>query len=314
MAKSKTTYKVRNWAEYNKGLQNRGSITFWLSEDAIANWYETEKTGKRGSSPKYSDVAIETMVTMQSIYGLAGRQCVGFVMSLFEMMAIDLSVPDHSTVSRRKGKLTIELSVTPADEARHVVIDATGIKIYGEGEWKTKCHGVSKRRTWRKLHLAVDDKTLEILAVEVTGNDASDGGQLPALVDAIEDDIYQVSADGGYDYASCHEAIAEHHAQAAIPPRSNAKIWQHGNCKAPPHPRDVALRYIRKHGRKKWKRDSHYHQRSLAETAMFRFKAIFSAKASSRKFANQVTELKLKCKLLNQMIQLAKPVSVAVTT
>jgi hypothetical protein len=190
------------------------------------------------------------------------------------------------------------------------VVDSTGVKVYGEGEWKTRQHGVSKRRTWRKLHLGVDEATGEILAAVVTGNETHDGQVLEELLDQIEGDIEQVTTDGTYDHRHCYDDITQRGAQPVIPPRKDAKIWQHGNCKAPPHPRDEHLRYIRKHGRKKWERDSNYHRRSLAETTMFRLKAIFGGKLRSRKFDNQAIELFIQCLALNRMIQVAKPQSV----
>ena len=287
-------YRIRNWSEYNAGLKRRGSITFWLDEAVIEQWLNQERTGKRGASHTYSDLAIETVVTIKSIYKLAGRQTVGFVASSFELMQLDLAVPDHSTLSRRLAALDTDLPVVPKEGARHVVIDATGIKIYGEGEWKTRQHGISKRRTWRKLHLAVDERTGEVLAAEVTLNDKKDGQVLGILLDRIEDELEQVSADGAYDGRDCYEAIQERKAKAAIPPRKDAKIWQHGNSKLDPHPRDQNLRLIRKHGRAKWKRLISYHRRSIAETAMFRFKTIFGPQAAARTFDNQVSELKLK--------------------
>lgn len=309
MSKEPKSYRVRNWAEYNAGLKQRGRITFWLDEEAVKTWLNRGKTGRRGASCTYSDLAIETVVMIKSVYSLAGRQAVGLVESVFALMDIDLAVPEHSTVSRRLASLDIELRATPKGDERHVVIDATGIKIYGEGEWRTRQHGVSKRRTWRKLHLAVDEATGEILAAEVTANDKKDGQLLAPLLAGIADDIEQVSADGAYDQRDCYDTLSERDIKAAIPPRKDAKIWQHGNTKAAPHPRDENLRAIRKHGRKKWKRLCHYHRRSLAETAMFRFKTSFSPQAFSRLFKNQVAELKLKGKALNKMIQLAKPES-----
>ena len=235
------------------------------------------------------------------------------VTAIFDLMEVDLRVPEHSTVSRRLASLEVKLPVLPREGARYVVIDATGIKIYGEGEWKTRQHGASKRRTWRKLHLAVDETSGEILAAEVTRNDKKDGQLLEPLLELVEANIEQVGADGAYDQRSCYDLLSERNVKAAIAPRKDAKIWQHGNCKQAPHPRDENLRAIRKHGRKKWKRLCHYHRRSLAETTMFRFKTTFTAQASSRCFKNQVVELKLKCKALNKMIQLAKPQSYLVT-
>lgn len=301
---------IRNWSEYNAGLKRRGSLTFWLEETVLDAWYNSTLSGKRGASNDYSDLAIATFATLKSVYQQAGRQTQGLLESLFELMGIDLSVPDHSTVSRRIGKLEVSLPVIPKDRAVHVVVDSTGIKVYGEGEWKTRQHGVSKRRTWRKLHLGVDEATGEIVAAVVTPNHVHDGEVLGELLEQIEGEIEQVSADGAYDHRHCYQEITERDARAVIPPRKDAKIWQHGNCKAPVHPRDENLRYIRKHGRKKWKRDAHYHRRSIAETTMFRFKATFGGRVRYRNFDNQGVELLLQCAALNRMIQAAKPASV----
>jgi len=306
------SYRVRNWSEYNAGLKQRGSVTFWLDEAALAGWSDPKRSGRRGASKHYSDLAIATFETVKSVYRLAGRQTQGFIESLFSLMGLSLEVPDHSTVSRRKGELEVVLPVVPRAGAVHVVIDSTGIKVYGEGEWKTRQHGVSKRRTWLKLHLSVDETSGEILSAVVTGNDTHDGEVFEDLLTGLEADIEQVSADGAYDQAHCYDALLPLQAQAGIPPRKNAKIWQHGNCKAPPHPRDENLRSIRRQGRKKWKQESNYHRRSIAETTMFRMKAAFGGVVRSRKFENQATELLLQCSVLNRMIQLAKPESVNV--
>ena len=304
------SYRIRNWSEYNAGLKQRGSLTVWLDEAVLSQWNNTEKTGKRGASETFSDLAISTFETMKSIYGLAGRQTEGLLGSVFKLMGIELRVPEHSTVSRRKGRLSIALPVVPTDGARHVVVDSTGIKVYGEGEWKTRQQGVSKRRTWRKLHLGVDESTGEILAAVVSTPNVHDGEVLEDVLTGIEGEIEQVSADGAYDQRQCYDAIDTHQATAAIPPRKNAKIWQHGNCNAPPLPRDETLRAIRRRGRKAWKRASKYHRRSIAETTMFRLKATFGGKLRSRCFDNQATELLLQCLVLNRMIQIAKPETV----
>ena len=313
MKKKPNKYRIRNWSEYNAGLKRRGEITFWLEEEVIAQWLNQEATGKRGASNSYSDLAIEVVAMIKSVYRLAGRQAVGLVESVFKLMQVKLRVPDHSTLSRRLGKLAINLAVVAKEGARHIVIDATGVKVYGEGEWKVRQHGYSKRRTWRKLHLAIDEQTGEILATEVSPSERKDAQLFVPLLDAIQADIDQVSADGAYDQRDCYTAVSKHQAKVAIPPRKDAKIWQHGNCKQDPHPRDENLRLIRKHGRAKWKRLVNYHRRSLAETTMFRFQTSFGSKAFSRLFINQIAELKLKCKALNKMIQLAKPVSYFVT-
>lgn len=303
----KPQYRIRNWSEYNAGLKTRGSLTFWVEESVLEQWVVEDLSGKPGASPLYSDLAIQTMATVKAVYRLAGRQCQGFLESIFELMGIDLPVPDHSTLSRRVGKLAIDLPVIPKQGARHVVVDSTGVKVYGEGEWKTRQHGVSKRRTWRKLHLGVDEATGEIVAMVVTTNDVADGEVLEDILEQIEHEIEQVSTDGAYDHRHCYDEIDARGAKAVIPPRKDAKIWQHGNRKDKPHQRDENLRSIRKHGRKRWKRDSGYHRRSIAETTMFRFKTIFGGNLSARKFDNQAVELFIKGVALNRMIQIAKP-------
>ena len=250
--------------------------------------------------------------TFKSIYSLARRQAEGFIKSLFTLMNLGLPVPEHSTVSRRLGSLAISLPVEKSSKPRHLVVDLAGIKVYGEGEWKTRQHGAGKRRTWRKLHLGVDESTGEIVSAVVTTNNYHDSQVIGDILEGVEGDIEQVSADGAYDTSQCYEQITERQAQAIIPPRRNAKIQQHGNCKLPPLPRDENLRKIRQMGRKKWKRECGYHRRSLAETTMFRLKCIFGGKVTSPKFENQSTELFLQCVTLNRMNQICRPESYVV--
>jgi len=301
------SYRIRNWSEYNAGLKQRGNLTFWISDETCEHWLTQDRTGQRGASTIDSDLAILTFATVKVVYRQAGRQTQGFLESIFALMDIELTVPDHSTVSRRLKTLEIQLPVIPQESARHIVVDSTGIKVYGEGEWKTRQHGISKRRTWRKLHLGVDESTGEIVSAKVTSNDIHDGQVLPSLLDEIEDDIYQVSADGAYDHKHCYEEIAARDAIAIIPPRKNAKVWYRKNCKIAPHQRDENLRYIRKYGRKAWKIDHQYHRRSLAETTMGRHKRAFGGIVTSHNFENQVIELLIQCRVLNRMIQIAKP-------
>jgi transposase len=310
----KQQYRIRNWPEYNAALQQRGSLTFWFSEEALEEWVYPEPTGAMGSPVTFSDLAIETLVIVKSLYHIAGRQATGFVASVFGLMGVELRVPDHSTVSRRMRNLQISLPVRETADARHVVVDSTGIKVYGEGEWKVRQHGVSKRRTWIKLHLGVDEKTGEIVATVISTNNVADSQALPDLLEQMEDDIEQVSADGAYDTENSYRTIENHGAIPVIPPRKNAVIKQHGNCSAPPRTRDQTLRSIRKQGRKRWKQKARYHRRSLAETTMFRHKTAFGGKVRSRRFDNQATELLCQCAILNRMIQQGKPQSVPVAT
>ena len=186
-------------------------------------------------------------------------------------------------------------------------MDSTGAKVYGEGEWKVRQHGISKRRTWLKLHLCVDEATLEIVSAVASTNDISDAEVLSDLLEDVPGKIEQVSADGAYDQRKCYNTLNKHGAKAAIPPRKGARIWQHGNSKAERHNRDENLRRIRKVGRKKWKEESNYHRRSLAETTMFRFKTIFGDRLQTRRMENQFKELLLKSAILNRMTHLGRP-------
>lgn len=304
----KSHYRIRNWSDYNRSLTNRGSLTFWISEDLIDNWLEDEKSGRRGSSPKYSDAAITAMAQIKFVFHQAGRQTSGFVGSVFRLMKVELPVPDHSTLSRRMTDLEVELPVRPSKKARHIVVDSTGLKVYGEGEWKVRTHGVSKRRTWRKLHLEVDQTTNEIIVSGASGNDVSDSEMFVEMIEQTDEEIEQVSCDGAYDKKKVYEAIEKKKiGRAAIPPQKNAKIWKHGNSQGEKLLRDENLRHIRRTGRAKWKRESNYHRRSKAETAMFRYKTIFTDKLQSRKQENQFQEMHIKSAILNQMTHLGMP-------
>jgi hypothetical protein len=310
--KDKPSYRVRNWADYNKSLVNRGSLTVWINEEAIKAWRDPEQSGAQGRPVTYSDVAIECMAMLQAVYGLPLRGTQGLVQSIFELMKIALSVPHYSTLSRRKRRVEIELPKRKPGQGVHVVIDSTGVKVFGEGEWKVRQHGYTKRRTWKKMHIAVDEATGEILAVGVTDNSVADGSMLPTLLDKIEEPIIQVSGDKAYDKRKCYDAIRKREAVASIPPQKGARIWQHGNTKGERHIRDENIRTIRKKGRKAWKIESGYHRRSIAETSMSRYKRILGSTISARTFEGQTTEIKVRCKILNKMNELGRPDSVLI--
>jgi hypothetical protein len=310
--KKKTTYRTRNWREYNRALRQRGSLTVWISDDARANWTTSERTGEPGASPIYTDLAIETMATVQAIYKLAGRQTQGFLQSIFSLLKLSLTVPEHSTLSRRRHHLKISLPVQDWSKARHLVVDSTGVKVYGEGEWKVRQHGWSKRRTWRKLHLCVDVATLEIVSAVASTNDLSDAAVLPELLADVPGTIEQVDADGAYDQRQSYTTLRQHNAKAVIPPRKGARIWQHGNSKAERQQRDENLRRIRKVGRAQWKRESNYHRRSLAETTVFRYKLTFGERLQTRRVDNQFKEMLLKAAILNRITHLGMPKTVKV--
>jgi hypothetical protein len=308
-SRPKTLYRVKNWSEYEKALVQRGSITFWMSDDFEKTWMHIGKK-QRGSQFDYSDQAILVMLTVKEVFHLTNRGVEGFVCSLFRMMKIDLPVPDHSTLSKRGKELKVKLP-KKASQSLNIVMDSTGLKIYGEGEWKVRMHGVSKRRTWRKLHVGANPEDGEIQAVLLTENNVSDDAAVEKLLDQIEQTIIDFAADGAYDKRKVYDSLNAHSPDVniLIPPRKNARIWKHGNSKTERLKRDENLRSIRKDGRKEWKKNSGYHVRSLAETTMFRLKTIFGDNLSARLLETQTTQALVRCAALNKMTHLGMPQS-----
>lgn len=300
----KKKYKVRNWREYNQMLVNRGSIYFWIEQSAQENWKSGKKTGKKGRPEAYSDTAVETCLTLRHVFHLNLRATEGFVNFLLNLMKLTLTSPDYSTLSIRGETLQVNIHAkekVDTGKALHIVVDSSGAKVYGEGEWKVRQHGWSKRRTWRKFHLGINEATGTIEAAEVTGNDIADCDMLESLLKQIQDTIDQLSADGAYDKRKCYDVLDELGIIAAIPPQKNAKIWRRRKANEAPHARDENLRRIREMGRERWKEEIGYHRRSIAENTMFRFKTAFGDIIASRIFPNQRTEVLLKCKILNKM-------------
>ena len=207
----------------------------------------------------------------------------------------------------------MNLPVQPRSAPLPLVIDATGLKVYGEGEWHVRHHGGRKRRTWRKLPLGVKEATGEIVAQTLTPARVEDASQVVSLLDQVQTPVQTVSADGAYDKRKVFQAFADPKQgvpiRPLIPPRRNAKIEQHGNCKAPPLARDEIIRAIRRHGRRKWKRTGGYHRRSVVETHLGRYKRLLGRRLRARRMDNQETEARLGCALLNQLLAIAKPVS-----
>ncbi len=292
--------KTINWQLYNKSLINRGNITFWISGDISKKWY-SDTTGKRGAQYLYSEHAIESTLILRHRFQLTLRSAQGFMESLVKLMDLQLKVPNYTTVCRRTKSLSIDLETVGVKSNIHVVIDSTGLKVFGEGEWKVRQHGVGKRRTWRKLHLGIDESTGQIVAQELTTNALKDNEPFDGLLDQVKNEIEQISGDGAYDAANCYDRCIEEGINLVAPPRRGAKLKNHGNLKDAPHPRDLHIREIRSVGRKRWKKNNNYHRRSLAETGMYRFKTILGDNLSCRKFENQKIESLIKCNILNRM-------------
>ena len=300
-------HKTTNWADYNASLKARGSLTVWLDKDM--QWYATV-SGKRGRQRTFSDAAIQFCLSIKCLFGLALRQSLGLVESLLRLAGLDWRVPDFSTVCRRQKDLSVKLPYRPSTTALDLLVDSTGIKFLGEGEWKCKKHGAEYRRQWRKVHLAIDARTLDIRAIEVTDNGTGDAPMLPELLSQIPPDepIASVGGDGAYDTKACHAAIALRNAQAIIPPRKNARAWK--GTQAGASSRNEALRACQRLGRRIWKKWSGYHRRSLVETKMNCFKRL-GERVMARTFERQVTELHIRVALLNRFSQLGRPVTVA---
>lgn len=309
--KRKKIYRIKNWAAYNESLKQRGSLTVWISHYALAHW-NAEPAGEPGAPPTYTGQAIATALTIRKLFRLPLRQTEGFLQSLFARLRLKLRAPDYTTLCRRGRCLSVKLP-RRKKEITDLVIDSSGVKVYGEGEWKVKKHGPGRRRRWKKIHIGIDADG-EIRVGEVTDENTGDSSVAPSLLDQETARINSLTTDGAYDKRNVYAACEQYGiSKIVIPPQKNAKIWQHGNRAGPRHPRDENLRAIRQHGRSGWKSASGYHRRSLVETTMFRYKTILGERALSREDSRLQTELKLGFSILNRMWQLGMPESYAVT-
>ena len=288
--KYKTKYRVRNWASYERALIGRGNITIWLSRAASAAW-KPEGTRTRGAPPKYSDLAIETALTLRLLFHLPLRQAEGFLTSLFHLMGLDLRSPDHTTLSRRGQHLNLTLRRVPRRAALHLCIDSTGLSMVGEGEWAAAKHGRRGRRGWKKLHLGVDQAGV-IVAQALTDS-------------AVDDD----TADAAYDTLAFYETANTRGTTVVVPPAKTAKLSRRNPRSSA---RDRTIRRISKIGRRRWKKEVGYHRQARVENAFFRYKSILGDRLRSRTRAAQAVESVLACNVLNRMTELGRPESCAI--
>ena len=303
-----TKYKTRNWADYNFSLKQRGSLSIWFDPQMV---WEADASGRRGRQQTYSDAAIQACLTFKVLFGLPLRQTTGFVESLLKLVGLDWAVPDFSKLCRRQRTLTVALPYRGSAGPLHLLIDSTGIKAEGEGEWNARKHGGSKRRLWRKIHIGIDEKTLEIRAIEATSSSIGDAPVLPDLLNQIppDEEIGSVTADGAYDTRKCHDAIAARNAHAVIPPRKNAKLWKPDTPGA--RARNEAVRSSKYLGRALWRQLSGYHRRSRVETKMHCVK-LLGQRLSARDFDRQVAEIQIRAAILNGFTALGIPRTEAV--
>ncbi len=306
-------HKVTNWTDHDRALQQRGSLTVWVTPEALAAW-RPPHTGGRGRPRDYSDVAIETGHLLRLAFGRPSRQAEGLLRSITVRLGVEVGTPDHTTFSRRSPKLVLAtvLAQAQASGPVHVVVDATGLKIYGAGEWLVEKHGEHGARTCRKLHLAVDPGTGEVLASELTCNEDGDASQIDLLLQQIPGPIASVIADGAYDGEPVYRSVAERqpdpHVAVIIPPRSTAvPSAAAGTTTRSQH--DEHIRLIRDKGRIAWQKTTGYGRRSSAETTMFRYKAILGGSLRARTLPAQKAETKVGCSVLNRMTSLGMPAS-----
>src|SRR5215218_10091784 len=300
-------YKVTNWPEYDRALQQHGNLAVWVTPEALAAWHPP-KTGRRGRSPHYAAIAIETGHLLRLAFGRPWRQTEGLLRSLATLLGVGIGVPDHTTFSRRSPGLALASSLAEAQRSGpvHVVIDSTGLQVHGAGEWLAETHGGRGRRTWRKLHLAVDPDSGEILASELTSTEEGDAALVGPLLAQITGAIASVTADGAYDGEPVYRAVAERQPDppvaVVIPPRATAVASP--SADTAPTQRDRHLRMIQDKGRLGWHRAVGYGRRSLGETAVSRYKAIIGRALRARTLPSQKTEAWVACSVLNRMARL----------
>ncbi|MBK1660827.1 IS5 family transposase [Paracraurococcus ruber] len=298
-------HRVKNWGEYDAGLRARGSLTVWFTAEAIEAWRGAPCT-TRGGQPCYSDLAITTALTLRAVSRLPLRQTEGLISSVLQLLDLDLPVPDHTTLSRRAE--TLEVLRPKADsETVHLLVDSTGLKLCGPGEWLVEKHGSKRRRGWRKLHLATDADTGRIVAALLTDKDADDGGQVGALLEKVEGPVASFTADGAYDRDDVYAAVTTRHPEAAVivPPRANTVSSD--AVETAPTQRDCHLQIIAERGRMGWQRASGYNDRALIEADISRWKCVIGDGLRSQTDGRQATEVAIAADVLNRMLELGRP-------
>ena len=305
----KARYRVRNWPAYEAGLRRRGDLTLWIDQAALDTWQAPPRSTPGGQAI-YSDLAIEMVLMLRTVFHLALRQAEAFAGSVLRLLGLDLRSPDHTTLSRRSGEFATRRPSVIA-RARHLVVDSTGLKLFGQGEWNAERYG-RHRRSWRKLHLAIDADTGEIVANALTENDADDIGEVSGLLEQVDGKIASFIADGAYDGEPVYQAVVRQQhdppPNVVIPPRASAVLSTDGQSQ-----RDQHIQIIAEKGRMGWQKATGYGRRSLVETAIGRYKHLIGSTLRARNLAAQQGDVAIAVQALNRMIGIAKPLSVRVT-
>ena len=301
---------MTNWAEYDAALRQRGSLTVWFTDAAIASWRAVPRTTP-GGQPHYSALAILTALTLRAVFRLALRQTEGLIGSILRLLGLDLAVPDHTTLSRRGETLQVP-QPRSGTKPVHLLVDSTGLKLGGPGEWLVERHGTKQRRSWRKLHLGVDAATGQIAAVELTGNETDDGSQVGRLLDQVMGPVASFTGDGAYDREDVYGAVATRHPDAPVivPPRRGAV--PSAAAETDPTQRDRHLELIAEHGRMAWQKAAGYNARAKAEAAISRYKRVIGDALRSRTDGRRATEVAIAVRALNRMLELGRPESVRI--
>ena len=301
-------YRVENWAAYDAALRRRGDLTIWVTPAAIAAWAPA-KSGRRGRPARYADIAIEAGIMLRLAFGRPWRQTEGLLGSLLRRLGLELPVPDHTTFSRRSADLEVASTVAKTEGPVTVVIDSTGLKVFGKGEWHLEKHGGQARRGWRQLHLAVAPDTGEILASALTTTEQGDASLVAPRLDRIARPIATVLAAGAYDGEPVYRSVAAPSpaADVVIPPRSTAVPST--TADGAPSQRDRHIQRIAERGRLGWQRAVRYGRRSLGEVAIMRYKQVIGRSLRARSLPAQKVEAAVGCKVMNIMTSLGMPVS-----
>ena len=289
-------YRTTNWKSYNDALMQRGSLLIWLDKEMV---WRAPKAGSNGRPPVFSDGAIQFCLMVKVLFGLPLRQTIGMVASILSMAELDWPVPDFSTLSRRQKTITVQIPSRRAAGPLNLLVDSTGIKFLGDGEWLARKHGSHRRRQYRKVHLAMDTATGDVRAVAFTSSDKGDSPVLPDLLDQFPPDeqIGTVTGDGAFDTRRCHTAILERGGTAVIPIRRNGRRWKEDGPAA--KARNDILRATQRLGRAIWKRWSGYHARSRIEARMRCLKS-FGERIASRDPDRQTAEIHIRVALMNR--------------
>lgn len=300
--------RVTNSAEYDAALRRRGSLTVWFTEAAVAAWRAAPRSTPGGQA-SYSDLAIMTALMLRAVFRLALRQTEGLIGSILQLLGLDLPVPNHTTLGRRAR--TVVLSAQrPTGGAIHLLVDSTGLKLCGPGEWLVEKHGTKKRRSWRKLHIGMDAANGRIVAAALTDRAVDDAAQVGPLLDQEADPIAAFLGDGAYDCLGVYADMQARHPEAAVvvPPRVGAVLSD--TAETAPTQRDRHLQQIAEIGRLNWQRDSRYNLRALVEAQIGRWKRIIGGALRSHTAAAQTTEIAIAVEVLNRMLDLGHPKSV----